>query len=73
MNFFVPKFDNIAFEWFRKSAEQGNAGAQYELGLMYRKGLFVPKDEKIAFKWFRKSAEQGNASAQKALKTVLRK
>ena len=32
-------------------AEQGNVGAQYLLGVMYRKGLGVPQDYKTAVKW----------------------
>ncbi|GFO73273.1 hypothetical protein BJAS_P3987 [Bathymodiolus japonicus methanotrophic gill symbiont] len=48
----------------RKAAEQGNAGAQYSLALMYKKGKGVVQDDKEAFKWFRKSAEQGNGEAQ---------
>ena len=45
-------------------AEQGNAKAQYNLGIMYDKGQGVPKDDTEAGKWFRKAAEQGNAFAQ---------
>jgi TPR repeat protein len=50
-------------EW-RPLAEQGNAHAQFGLGLMYRLGQGVPQDDKEAVNWFRKSAEQGNALAQ---------
>ena len=45
-------------------AEQGNALAQSNLGVMYDKGLGVPQDYKEAFKWYRLSAEQGHAKAQ---------
>ena len=48
-------------------AEQGNAIAQYNLGVMYAKGQGVPKDYKLAVKWYRKSAEQGDPSAQSNL------
>jgi len=55
-----------AEKWYRKSAEQGYAPAQYELGAMYyydaEKG--IKQDFSEALKWIRKSAEQGNASAQ---------
>ena len=47
-----------------KSAEQGNAEAQYNLGLMYYNGEDVEKDFPTAKYWFEKSAEQGNAEAQ---------
>ena len=45
-------------------AEQGNAYAQSNLGLMYAKGQGVPQDYKTAVKWYRLAAEQGNAAAQ---------
>ena len=52
-------------ESIRKSAEQGNAEAQYVLGFHYVCGIGgVEKDYKEAIKWFAKSAEQGNAMGQ---------
>jgi len=53
-----------ALAGFKKLAEQGGAGAQYNLGIMYDKGRGVPKDEQQAAAWFRKAAEQGFADAQ---------
>ncbi len=50
-------------EW-RPLAEQGNAKAQFNLGVMYDRGLGVPQDYAEAVKWYRKAAEQGNAEAQ---------
>lgn len=49
---------------FSRAAEQGNAAAQFNLGLMYATGQGVPKDEQQAVHWYRKAAEQGDASAQ---------
>ena len=51
----------------KKSAEQGDAVAQCNLGVMYRKGNGVPQDYGKAFDWYLKSAEQGYADAQMAL------
>ena len=51
-------------KWYRLAAEQGNASAQYNLGVMYQNGQGVPQDYKTAVKWYRLAAEQGNASAQ---------
>jgi TPR repeat protein len=48
----VPEDDVEAVKWFRKSAEQGDASAQYFLGLMYAKGEGVPKDLVEAHVWF---------------------
>lgn len=42
-----------AIEWYKKSAEKGNAGAKYELGLMYHKGVGVPQNYIEAFKWLK--------------------
>ena len=48
-------------------AEQGNAYAQFNLGLMYKYGDGVPQDYSTAVKWYTLSAEQGNATAQSNL------
>jgi TPR repeat protein len=48
----------------RKKAEQGDAQAQFELGLCYCNGRGVPQDDKEGVKWFRLAAEQGNAKGQ---------
>jgi TPR repeat protein len=45
-------------------AEQGDAKAQYNLGVMYRKGHGVPKNDAEAVNWYRKAAEQGYVDAQ---------
>jgi hypothetical protein len=50
-------------EWSR-AAEQGQAEAQYDLGILYLKGLGVAKNPEEAFRWFRLAAEQGQADAQ---------
>ena len=49
-------------EWLRKAADQGNAFAQYQLGMGYT--LRSPQDWSEAMKWFRKAADQGYADAQ---------
>jgi len=50
-------------EW-KPLAEQGNAPAQFNLGLIYAKGQGVTRNYKTALKWFRLAAEQGLAGAQ---------
>jgi uncharacterized protein len=45
-------------------AKQGNASAQYNLGVIYGNGQGVPQDYKTAVKWYRLAAEQGDADAQ---------
>ena len=54
----------LAFKEFRACAEKGDAGCQFNVGLMYEQGIGVTKDEKQAVVWYRKSADQGNSNAQ---------
>jgi len=51
----------------RRSAEAGDASAQFWLGYHYSNGDEVPQDPAEAAKWFRKAAEQGDAVAQRKL------
>ena len=51
-------------EGYQKAAAQGNADAQYMLGLAYATGEGVPKDAAYAVEWYQKAAVQGNAAAQ---------
>jgi len=53
-----------AVHWFRKSADQGCAVAQLNLGTMYQHGEGVGEDYNKAARWYRKAAAQGNANAQ---------
>jgi TPR repeat protein len=46
-----------ALKWFRKSADQGYASAQYALGCIYANGDGVTIDPVEAAKWFRKAAD----------------
>ena len=64
-----------AFEQeLRQAAEQGDAGAQYQLARCYREGLGVEMDMKQnlreAAKWYRKAAGQGHAQAQQELRQL---
>ncbi len=53
-----------ALKWYRKAAEQGNALAQANLGVMYRNGYGVEQNDNEAVKWYCKAAEQGGAMGQ---------
>ncbi len=53
-----------ALRLMRPLAEQGDAAAQSNLGVMYDTGQGVPQDDAEAVKWFRLAAEQGDATAQ---------
>lgn len=53
--------------WFRRAAAQGNATAQFYLGVCYYNGLGVTQDYTQAVRWFRRAAAQGHAQAQNNL------
>ncbi|WP_333874180.1 tetratricopeptide repeat protein [Methylobacter sp.] len=55
---------DLAFEWFRKAAEQGFAEAQYELAIGYFHRGNPPK----LVEWLEKAAEQGHVEAISRLK-----
>ena len=57
-------------EDIRLSAEQGDATAQYYLGLMYYEGESLQQDFQKATYWFTKAAEQGFWHAQRGLGMV---
>ena len=46
------------------AAEQGDAEAQFWLGVAYERNWFGTTDVKEAVKWYRKAAEGGNPDAQ---------
>ena len=56
-----------AFQWFLKSAQEGNKFAQYSLANLYYYGNGVEKDLSQAFLWYRKSSEQGQPYAPYAV------
>jgi len=51
----------------KAKAEQGDANAQFNLGLAYHDGAGVPRDDAEAVKWYRQAAAQGLAAAQSNL------
>ena len=66
----VPSSDAKALKLFQSAADQGNADAQFSLGLMYANGRGVAKSSSEAMKWYRLAADQGNVRAQKKLKEL---
>ena len=53
-----------AAQWYQKSADQGYASAQLNLGALYSDGSGVPQNQAKAAELYRKAAEQGNGAAQ---------
>lgn len=62
-----------ALRIFHSLAVQGDAEAQFNLGVMYFDGKGVPQDYAEAAKWYRLAATQGNADAQFNLGTMYAK
>ncbi len=54
----VPKDRDLAFSYYKDSAEKDYAEAQHQLGLMYLNGQSVEKDTLTGFEWIAKAAEQ---------------
>ena len=52
-----------AVRLIRPLAEQGDATAQYNLGVFFDNGLDVPQDRVSAYMWFSLSAAQGKEGA----------
>lgn len=59
-----------AGEWVTQSANEGNAAAQYNLGLRYGQGDGEPVNQEVAVTWLRKAAAQKYSPAQLALESV---
>ena len=59
-----------AVQWYRKAAEQGNAKAQYNLGLMYANGKGARQNPVIAKEWFGKACDNGLQQSCDAYRTL---
>ena len=56
-----------AAKWWHKAAVNGDAAAQFALGLVYIRGEVVTRNIKKAVRWWYLSANQGFERAKKAL------
>ena len=61
------KKEDVEVTKLKRAAENGNAKAQYDLGVRYYNGGGVSQNYAEAIKWYRKAAEQGYAMAQNKL------
>ena len=59
--------NSTAFELAKIAAEQGDAKAQYDFGVLHDYGRGVQQDFTEAAKWYRKAANQGYAEAQNSI------
>src|SRR5580698_1625541 len=56
--------------WYRKAADQGDPGAQVELGYFYINGIGVDQDPTQAVRWFARAAASGSSLAKLDLATL---
>ena len=56
----------------RAAAEQGDASAQYKLGLMYLEGEGAKQDNVEAYAWIRTAAAQGRSGTLEIRQALLR-
>jgi TPR repeat protein len=57
----------VAFREWKAAADKGQAESEYDLGLLYAKGLGVQRDLQVAQQWYEAAALQGNAQAEYSL------
>ena len=57
----------LAFEYYRRAADDGNPAAGNAIGDLYRSGRGVPQDLKRAIAWYGWAADRGSAAAQLTL------
>ena len=62
----------VSFQLNQSKANQGDADAQFILGLLYSRGIGTPQDTKQAVYWYTKAAEQGHVQAQYKLGRLYR-
>ena len=60
----VPQDDAEAVRWYRLAADQGDASAQINLGVITPPADGVRQDDAEAVRWYRLAVDEGNASAQ---------
>lgn len=60
----VAAFQGVEVEGLQQKAEQGDAEAQAQLGVLYSTGIQVPRNLDEALKWYQKSADQGSSLGQ---------
>ena len=57
--------ESPSLEQMRAAAEQGNADAQLEMGILYEFGYNMPKNHVTALAWYLRAAAQGSELAAK--------
>jgi putative methionine-R-sulfoxide reductase with GAF domain len=63
----VPNPYPMSLADLQRLADNGDADAQWQMGVRFHNGEDVPRDDAQAMQWFKRAAEQGNVAAQRAL------
>ena len=71
--FGTPQDYKAAIKWYTKSAEQGDADAQYNLGYMYANGYGTPQDHVMAYMLWNIAAANGHEDAKTNMDIVAKK
>ena len=66
----VPQDYKESVKWFSLAAEQGDAHAQYNLGLMYLNGYGVVQSYEDTYAWWVVAAANGSESARGNMRVV---
>jgi murein DD-endopeptidase MepM/ murein hydrolase activator NlpD len=61
--YYKLNYETALLEW-QPLAEQGDARAAYQMGVLHYRGEGVRQDYRAAAKWFQKAAERGDPDAQ---------
>ena len=62
--YFGNKEYKEALKYYHKAAEKRQTHAEFQLGVMYARGLGVSQDWKTAYEWWHKAANGGHPDAQ---------
>ena len=70
----VPKDETQAVTWYRQAVEQGDAEAEYRLGLAYVLGAIgtfgLPRDISLGLKLMKRAADQGHVRSMDSIGTL---
>ena len=66
----VAQDDKEAVKWYKLAADQGDADAQFSLGLSYCLGNGVPQDYVLAHMWTNLAAANGDKKISEARDTI---
>ena len=60
----------VAFGWYKKAAEQGDADAQVRCGAMCFNGEGTPRDRAQAKTWLQQAAQDTGSAGERARKIL---